>query len=183
MKLFDHKRRCTVPPIRFCLNSPIRIMSRREASASSPESLVVRGASWASFRRRGWRLPRLRDGARRGYRYIWIWVGGVGGRRMDGRRCKEKDLVVFYVFCCCGGWMDGFVQSWMVGVGRRQLRLTLDSQTYPVLSKIIYSYYVVKSLCREQVKRSFLLSWEVVIWSLKTGAAGVCLGWLVRSCM
>ena len=33
--------------------------------------------------------------------------------------------------------------------------LTLDSQTYSVLSKIIYSYYVVKSLCREQVKRSF----------------------------
>ena len=33
--------------------------------------------------------------------------------------------------------------------------MMLDSQTYPVLSKIIYSYYVVKSLCCEQVKRSF----------------------------
>ena len=61
----------------------------------------------------------------------------------------------FFVFCCCVVRMDGFVQSWMVGVGRRQLRLTSGSQTYPVLSKIIYSYYVVKSLCREQVKRSF----------------------------
>ena len=35
------------------------------------------------------------------------------------------------------------------------INMTLDSQTYSVLSKIIYSYYVVKSLCREQVKRSF----------------------------
>ena len=50
--------------------------------------------------------------------------GGVGVWRMVGRGRKEKDLMVgqisFYVFCCCVVRMDGFVQSWMVGLGRRQ---------------------------------------------------------------
>ena len=38
-----------------------------------PESLVVRGSAWASFRRRGWRLLRLRGVVRRGLR-----MGSVG---------------------------------------------------------------------------------------------------------
>ena len=46
-----------------------------------PKSLVVRGASWASFRRRGWRLLRLVGGARRGLR-----MGSVG---RPGRRQSE----------------------------------------------------------------------------------------------
>ena len=49
--------------------------------------------------------------------------GGVGVWRMVGRGRKEKDLMVgqisFYVFCCCVVRMDGFVQSWMVELGRR----------------------------------------------------------------
>ena len=46
-----------------------------------PKSLVVRGASWASFRRRGWRLLRLRGVVRRGLR-----MGSVG---RPGRRQSE----------------------------------------------------------------------------------------------
>ena len=46
-----------------------------------PKSLVVCGSSWASFRRRGWRLLRLVGGARRGLR-----MGSVG---RPGRRQSE----------------------------------------------------------------------------------------------
>ena len=41
-----------------------------------PENSVVRGASWASFRGRGWRLLRLRGGARRGLRMGSVSVLG-----------------------------------------------------------------------------------------------------------
>ena len=97
-----------------------------------PKSIVVRGASWAK--------------AKRGAICVGVDVGIK--KRSDGWSDR------FLCGCGCVVRMDGFVQSWMVGVGRRQLRLTLDSQTYPVLSKIIYSYYVVKSLCRERGKRT-----------------------------
>ena len=59
--------------------------------------------------------------------------GGVGVWRMVGRGRKEKDLMVgqisFYVFCCCVVRMDGFVQSWMVGLGRRQAHRFLESRS------------------------------------------------------
>ena len=32
----------------------------------------------------------------------------------------------FYVFCCCVVRMDGFVQSWGVGLGRRQQAYFFD---------------------------------------------------------
>ena len=51
-------------------------------------------------------------------------LGGIS-KKLKNRRvwAKRKDPAVsqidFYVFCCCVVRMDGFVQSWMVGLGRR----------------------------------------------------------------
>jgi len=63
---------------------------------ASPEELA-----WASFRSAAGVLLGLVGGVRRGYRYMWIWIGGVGVWRMVGRRLKEKDLmvgqIVFYM--------------------------------------------------------------------------------------
>ena len=42
----------------------------------------------------------------------------------------------------CPNQMEAFSQHWTTDFGQLQF-LTLDSQTYPVLYKIIYSYYVV----------------------------------------
>ena len=66
-------------------------------------------------------------------RQAWAKAGfrlgakGSTAWRWAGRGRKEKDLMVgqisFYVFCCCVVRMDGFVQSWMVGLGRRHFGL------------------------------------------------------------
>ena len=60
-----------------------------ESFRERPKGIVVRGASWASFRRRGWRLPRLRGGAT----WLAYWLRGASwakAKRGAGRRCKEK---------------------------------------------------------------------------------------------
>ena len=77
-----HDNNCcrgTAPPIRFCTRPSIHILSRREASASARKAW----SSWASFRRRGWRLLRLR-----GVACVWARWGvlGEGKARGDLRR-------------------------------------------------------------------------------------------------
>ena len=58
--------------------------------------------------------------------------------------------------------------------------MTLDSQTYSVLSKIIYSYYVVKSLCCERAKRSFFAVVRSYRLKLEILGGRVCLWRAVR---
>ena len=71
--------------------------------------------------------------------------GGVGVWRMVGRGRKEKDLMVgqisFYVFCCCVVRMDGFVQSWMVELGRRHIELMMH-QSIGIACAIFLVQYV-----------------------------------------
>ena len=92
-----------------------------------PKSLVVCGSSWASFRRRGWRLLRLVGGARRGLRMGSVGrpgrrqsegLGGRRGRRLGsclGRRDRRRGYRCIWVWVWVWGvaWASGV---WL-GVG------------------------------------------------------------------